>query len=318
MYNAERYLGEAIDSVLRQTFKDFELIIIDDHSSDRSVSIAKSYPDERIRLMVNYVRTGLRKSLNVALKVARGKFITRQDADDVSLPRRFEKQVALLEKHLNVGLVGTGYFLIDERGKVLARHIFPENPRQALMKRNVFCHGSVMFRRAAIDRVGPYNESCKYSEDYELWLRLAKSYSVRNINEPLYAWRYHGSQRGGHALGFLKCEYAYDRIARIFLADRAQEMMTVWPKEQDALAMVNMVEMLGIYGSWICSKIARSLQRHKLGRVGLNIGRQLTRSLTHTSAQSEESYYFINPIPLISLFVVSTAPPTLNTMENNS
>ena len=214
-YNAEKYLKKAIESILRQTFTDFELIIVDDNSTDGSLNIVKSYfYEERIKLIVNKARTGLVRSLNIGLSKARGEYLARHDADDISVSNRFEEQVKFLSKHPEVGLVGTGIFIINEKSEIIGQDIYPENPKRALMERNVLCHGSVMFRKAAIDKVGMYNKSFKYSEDYELWLRIAKHYDIRNITRPLYAWRYHENSRYGFATQLFKGEFAFNKLAK--------------------------------------------------------------------------------------------------------
>ena len=193
VYNAEKYLREAIESSLNQTFTDFEFIIIYDPSFDNSLNIINSYGDARIRIIENKKRTGLVKSLNKALRYAHGEYIARQDADDISLPNRLKLQLDFLEKHPDVALLGTGIYVIDENGDKIEKRIMHPNPKKSLLKGNRFIHGSVMFRKSAIDELGAYNELFKNSEDYELWLRLSQKYDVNNLILPLYKLRSHGS-----------------------------------------------------------------------------------------------------------------------------
>ncbi len=129
VYNGDKYLREAIESILNQTFTDFEFIIVNDGSTDNSLEIIESYDDERIKTINNKKNIGLTKSLNKALKFAKGKYIARQDADDVSLPNRFEKQVEYLDSHPEVALVGTSVYLIDENGKIIGKRIAFAKPR---------------------------------------------------------------------------------------------------------------------------------------------------------------------------------------------
>jgi glycosyltransferase involved in cell wall biosynthesis len=198
VYNEETYLSQAIESVLNQTFGDFEFIIIDDGSTDDSFEIIKSYTDQRIRLMKNESNIGLTRSLNIALGLAVGEYIARQDADDSSLPDRFAEQVSFLEKHPETVLLGTGVYVIDEGGKVLRREIPSIAPGQKLRESNQFVHGSVMFRRAAIAQLGLYQELFRYSQDYELWLRIASHHSVANLPNPLYQKRRHRESTQAH------------------------------------------------------------------------------------------------------------------------
>ncbi|MDD4353774.1 MAG: glycosyltransferase family A protein, partial [Candidatus Nanoarchaeia archaeon] len=122
-YNTERYIAEAIESILNQTFKDFEFIIIDDGSTDDSLKIIKRYvkKDRRIKLIHNKKNIGLTKSLNKGLKIAKGQYIARMDADDISLPQRFQIQYDFLEKNKDIFLIGTTAFLIDDKGDRLGR-----------------------------------------------------------------------------------------------------------------------------------------------------------------------------------------------------
>lgn len=200
VYNGERYLGEAIDSILNQTFTDFEFIIVNDGSTDSSLKIIQGYHDKRIRVIDNEANIGLTKSLNKAIKQARGEYIARQDADDISLPNRFEEQLRYFEQHTETVLLGTSIYRIDEQGKVAGRVIARVRPGGNLLKGNQFTHGSIMFKREAVDRLGGYNELFKYGQDYELWLRTAKHYEVRNLTQVLYKFRFHGerirSQKG--------------------------------------------------------------------------------------------------------------------------
>ncbi len=191
VYNGQKYLREAIESILSQTFTDFEFIIVNDGSTDSSVEIIQSYPDKRIRLINNERNIGLTKSLNKALKLAGGEYIARQDADDISLPNRFEEQIKYFEKHPETVLLGTSFYRIGRDGEVIGKRIALANPGNKLRQENQFMHGSVMFRKEVIDNLGGYNESIRYSQDYELWLRIAKHYQTRNLTKVLYQFRYH-------------------------------------------------------------------------------------------------------------------------------
>lgn len=191
VYNGQRYLREAIESILNQTFTDFEFIIINDGSTDNSLEIIQSYDDSRIRIVNNETNIGLTKSLNKAIKQARGKYTARQDGDDISLPHRFLEQLSYLERHPEVALLGTSVYHIDEQGKVLGRVIVLTKPGDKLLKENQFNHGSTMFNKNVVVRLGGYNEILKYSQDYELWLKIAKNHQVSNLSQLLYKLRFH-------------------------------------------------------------------------------------------------------------------------------
>lgn len=191
-YNGEKYLREAIDSILNQTFKDFEFLIINDGSTDRTAEILQSYQDPRIKIINNEKNMGLTKSLNKGLKIARGKYIARMDADDVSIPDRLKKEVEFLDSHQNYAAVGTFVKILNEDSEVIQ---IMEGPiedsqiREFFKRDNCIVHGSAMIRKICFSDVGLYDESMVRSQDYELWLRLSRKYHLANIPEYLYMLR---------------------------------------------------------------------------------------------------------------------------------
>lgn len=191
VYNEEKYLKRAIESILNQTFNDFEFIIVNDSSTDNSLEIIQSYHDGRIKVINNGRRTGLAACLNKALAIAKGEYIGRQDADDFSLPNRFEEQIEYFKGNPKTALLGTDIYLMDEKGKIFTqKKAMPHLPSDKLSAYNPFVHGSVMFKKAVVDDLGAYNSVFKYAQDYELWSRIAKRYEVRNLGVPLYVRRY--------------------------------------------------------------------------------------------------------------------------------
>lgn len=194
VYNGEKYIKEAIDSILFQTFKDFEFLIINDGSTDRTAEIIRSYSDPRIKIHKNKENFGLTKSLNIGLKLARGEYIARQDADDVSIPERLEKELDFLETHKDYAVVGTFVKIMNENSKIihlLERPVEGTKIREFLKIDNCISHGSTMIRMESFYDVGSYDESIERSQDYELWLRISKKYRMANIPEYLYIWRNH-------------------------------------------------------------------------------------------------------------------------------
>lgn len=192
VYNGEKFLRESIESILGQSFGNFEFIIIDDGSTDKSADIISSYQDSRIRYIKNVKNIGLTRSLNIGLKMAKGEFIARQDADDVSYADRFLKQIKFLESNPNIALVGTGADFIDSEGKIYASHIMPYDPdkiKNSLLTYTCFFHGSVIFRRKCLDSVGYYRDKFVCTQDLDYWLRFSESYNLSNISEVLYQFR---------------------------------------------------------------------------------------------------------------------------------
>lgn len=192
VYNAEKYLREAVESILGQTFKDFEFLIIDDGSADNSLQIIRSYRDPRIQLIVHKKNKKLIATLNEGIQKARAPLVARMDADDVSALCRLEYQVQFMEVHPEVVLVGSDIELIDPEGRlVLYEPAFTDDStiRLAMTTTNAFAHGSVMFRRSSVLRVGGYSRQAYLVEDYDLWVRLSRVGKVANLPEPLYQWR---------------------------------------------------------------------------------------------------------------------------------
>jgi len=189
VYNSERFLKESIESILNQTYKDFEFIIINDGSTDRTKYILNQYKKHsKIKILENSTNIGLTKSLNKAISIAQGKFIARMDADDVSLPTRLEKQADFLEKNPKVGVVGSNYYEIDEKGKKIGEVILPSHDaqiRKVIFRFNPINHSTVMIRKKVFDELGLYNEHLRYAQDYELWFRILNNYEVFNLSEKL-------------------------------------------------------------------------------------------------------------------------------------
>lgn len=191
VYNAGRYVKEAVDSILGQTFSDLEFIIINDGSTDDSGKVLSAFRDPRIRL-VHQENRGLIRSLNTGVEMARGEYIARQDADDVSLPLRLEKQAAFLDAHPEIAIVGTSVIETDEDGDFLKIYDSPADDaeiKKALSFDVPVCHASMMFRKMAIKDVGLYREKLRLVEDYDLLLRVGERSKLGNIREPLYKVR---------------------------------------------------------------------------------------------------------------------------------
>lgn len=193
MYNAQEYLKESIDSILCQSYPHFEFIIINDGSSDRSEEIILSYNDPRIRY-IKQENKGLGATLNVGIALAKGKYIARQDQDDVSLSDRFKKQVDYLEQHPNVVLLGTHARIFTNSDPHFGFHKHCSDPvllKFDLMFDNPFVHSSVMFKREIIDVVGNYKSDRDLYEDYDLWSRMSYVKEVANLPEVLVLYRHH-------------------------------------------------------------------------------------------------------------------------------
>lgn len=201
VYNGSQYLNASLDSLLGQTFSDFELIAINDGSKDDSLSILETYArqDNRIRIVENETNIGLTKSLNKGIRLARGEYIARQDVDDISLARRLELQTQFLDTHPEVGTLGSAIQLIDDSGQPISLDnsgqttpatLTNHSSLQAhLLFNNCLIHSSMMFRTDLAQEVGGYNESFRYSQDYDLWWRLGRIKHLANLPDVLVQMR---------------------------------------------------------------------------------------------------------------------------------
>lgn len=203
IYNAGSYLRSAITSILEQTYSDFELIIINDGSTDNSGMVVKSFSDPRIR-SIEQKNQGLRQTLNTGIDLSRGEYIARMDQDDIALPERLAKQVAFLDSHSDHVLVGTTFAYMNEHGELTG--IFPALLDNAdlqleVLTQSPFGHGTVMFRASTLRQHGlRYNEQAVHVEDYEMWTKLSQIGKIANLPEVLYLWRYYpGSTSGKNA-----------------------------------------------------------------------------------------------------------------------
>lgn len=192
-YNAERYIEESIQSVIRQDFKDYELIIINDGSTDHTQDIIDHYKavDERI-VSINQVNQGLVATLNTGLSMARGEYIARIDGDDPWMSCKLSRQLQEFKHDASLVLIGGGFEVIDEDGYYIET-IFPptenDDLHRALMLRNVFGHAGIMMRKSAAVQAGGYRADVGPTEDYDLWIRLAKLGTIKNLAFPVYRYR---------------------------------------------------------------------------------------------------------------------------------
>jgi len=193
VYNAERYLREAIDSILGQTFTDFEFIIIDDGSTDGSPEIISQYKDKRIKLVRKARNEGLVSALNLGIELASGKYIARMDADDIALPQRLEKQVAFLDSHPDVAVVGTRAWRFDPAGRIIESMIsvtkWEDVHRYLRSSANRLIHGSVTMRTDVVRRLGGYRQQFRHAEDIDLWLRILDHAKICNLPDKLMFYR---------------------------------------------------------------------------------------------------------------------------------
>ena len=187
VWNGAPRVREAIESVLGQTLGDLELVVVDDGSTDATASILGSFGDARVRV-TRQPRGGLTSALRSALGLARAPLVARLDADDVALPERLEHQRDFLERHPEVGLLGTAAREVDATGREVGVVRPPTEDaalRGALIRHNPFVHSSVMMRRSALEQAGGYDPSFPVAQDYDLWMRMSRVTRMANLPEAL-------------------------------------------------------------------------------------------------------------------------------------
>ena len=195
-FNCEQHIREAIESILGQSFGDFELLVVDDHSSDSTAAIVRevSHGDARVRMLLNEGAKGIVGALNTGLARARGAYVARMDADDISLPTRIQMQHDFLEAHRDVAVCGTNMELFGAQEFVWRLPQDHEAIRAGLIFTVFIAHATVMMRRAVIEE---HNYRCDadygYAEDYELWSRLSERHRFANIPDVLYRYRKYGA-----------------------------------------------------------------------------------------------------------------------------
>lgn len=192
VYNGRRYLRQAVESILNQTFRDFEFIVVDDGSTDETANELYTFTDPRLRILHNRENIGLTCSLNRALKVVQAPYVARMDADDVAQPQRLARQVQYLEEHPEVGLLGSAFELIDQDSVAVGLKMPPtdhDSLCSILLLENPLCHSSVMYRRELVEAVGGYDERYQCAQDYDLWLRFSRVSRVACLTDMLVQFR---------------------------------------------------------------------------------------------------------------------------------
>ena len=195
VFNAEQFVEQAIASILAQSYKKLEFLIIDDGSKDSTVEKIIQFKDSRIRLLKNEKNLGIAASLNKGIIESKGKYIARMDADDISLQDRIEKQFNFMEKNPQVGILGTGYYEINKHGERKKAYIYPHDDMEIkwkLLTGPVFPHPTVMFRKDVLIAFNiNYNINYSATQDYELWSRLIHYTDGTNLPIPLLEYRHH-------------------------------------------------------------------------------------------------------------------------------
>lgn len=224
-YNAGRYIYEAIESIRCQSFQNFELLIVDDGSTDDTLHVIKSFSDTRIRIIQNKVNKGLVYTRNIALTEAKGDFMAILDSDDIALSNRLEKQYETFLQRPDLAVLGSQAYVIDKDGNRTGRKITnatgAELVKSTIFFENPFVHSSVMMRTSVFKEFGGYH-NYSTAEDYELFIRISDKYEVDNLTEYLVEYRVHGDNISTTQLPLLQqavLDMKADQLKRLGIAN---------------------------------------------------------------------------------------------------
>ena len=217
VYNAEKYISEAIESVLNQSYEDFEVIVIDDGSKDNTLSIIKKY-NRKIRWK-SQENKGQASAINEGIKMAKGEYVAYLDADDVCMPDRLEIQVKYLDARRNVGLVYSSFYQINSSGEIqrfIRAHPYDDF---VLLQEDYIARSTVMHRKKCLDEVGLFDESITGDDDWDMWIRISEKFGIGYVKKPLVKYRVHGENISLMRLKRL----AYRRYTTIRILEKAYE-----------------------------------------------------------------------------------------------
>ncbi len=236
----ETYLREAIESILAQTFTDFEFLILDDCPEDDREDVVKSYQDTRIKYSKNEHNLGISESRNKLIAMAEGEYLAVFDHDDISLPERFAKQVAYLDAHPEVGIVGTAHIEVPS-GKVVNHPLYNDEIEEQLMFSCPLIHPSVMMRKSLLVATGvQYDKEFFPTEDYNLYLHLIGKTKFANLPEVLFKYRKHSSNTTNKATQQIRA------IERRVFAYLQSEHPSLWNKAQQSHVLVTKIKLFGL------------------------------------------------------------------------
>jgi len=274
VYNSEKYLDIAIESILNQTFTNFEFVIVDDASTDSSVEIINSYQDQRIKLIKNNVNLGIPISRNKCLQESSGEYIAVLDSDDYAYPSRLAEQLEFMENNPDFGMVGSWVELMDENGDLTGEVWNEEEPDQKipcrLLFHNYFAHSAVFLRRSALDAVKIngefYRKDYPNAQDYDLWVRISRKFKVWNFPKVLIKYRVHSnciSLKAANLVESLTCKIVTAQINELGIQPTDKELAlhrqigAYEPKEIDTS-----IEYMKEVATWL-TKLRNA--NHKIG-----------------------------------------------------
>lgn len=254
-YNASEHLAEAIESILAQTFKDFELLIIDDASTDNTYEIAKRYSDKdpRVKIIQNKKNLNIGGTLNRGINEAQADIIARMDSDDIALPRRFELQYELINSDPEIAVVGGDIIVLEENGHTHIRNYESDSNKmkKKILRYLPFAHPTTMFRKKYVVEAGCYDPAKSPSEDMNLWIKLGTKYKFGSVTEPVLKYRMYSSSSSNKKLRKVEINTIKMRIEAVTkynypwtffdLAFNISQLLTIWIPAKYRIKLFNLL-----------------------------------------------------------------------------
>jgi glycosyltransferase involved in cell wall biosynthesis len=271
VYNQAAHLGEALDSILGQTFEDFEIVCIDDGSTDGTSTVLATYEHRDTRLVVHrQPNSGVVAALNRGCRLARSRYIARMDADDIALPDRLERQVNFLDSHPEVAVVGGAVTFMRADGTPGYTASCPVDDagiKATLARSSPLFHSAVVMRKAALAAVGWYRPIARHAEDYDLWLRMADRFEMANLSEPVLRYRLHSEQVASLQLRHQPLVALAVRTAARILRESGHDPLR---DVADPGSIVALLHQLGVseYAMASCVLDAHVARAYVLARIG--------------------------------------------------
>ena len=238
-YNSEKYVGEAVESILSQTYSDFEFLMINEYGSDdKTVQIVESYADPRIRVIQNTHRLGVAESLNEGIRQSRGKYIARMDSDDISLPERFERQVAFMEERQEISICGAWARMFGDYSGLMRYCTEPEQIKTCLLLNVEFAHPTVMFRANDIAEKKLWYSPRFFPEDFDLFSRAAGLVLMANIPEVLLEYRVYNNNTTKQNIDRVISDY------RIIITRTLEKNLSMAPKREQTVFLCSLKSYL--------------------------------------------------------------------------
>jgi glycosyltransferase involved in cell wall biosynthesis len=284
VYNCQDYVSFAIQSMLGQTFTDFELIILNDGSTDNSLEVINQFSNDSRLRVISRENRGLVATLNEGLSLATGQYIARMDADDISIDNRLELQLAFMESHPTIAVLGTGTELINQDGVFIRNICHPSGEKLEvdMVLGNFIAHPTVMMRKSVIDEIGGYRKPFEQAEDYDLWLRvLSQGYRIDNLPDVLLKYR---QTISGISFSNRQTQDVVAKMASIAFQMRKKWGKDPFEKRSDSISIADLKDTVG---EFITKEEYNKFELLWFGCYILNLDNEYEKELVFIKHKSE-------------------------------